>query len=346
MAVNRRTLILLRHLAAQVGGIADDTVRELAAAWLRDWDDLSPAWRQAVAAVVDQYTATGVWPAPWQTARIEAVARAQQRTEDNLTLLLTEAAVTTGAAAAAVSAATIAAEPIIIASQLPPAVQAVTAAGVAGAVAATAVSTALAARRQRITDLHRPVIADAVNTVRRVFTRPPQSIEDPVRLAQDLFNRARAGFDSGLTRAATIARTEPIDTYRATAGIVHGANRTIIRGWAWVCVCDLRSCPACWAMHGTRHRLDEPGPLGHPGCRCQRLPLVGDADLPTAQARFRRLSRRDQLAILGPARLALYRSGRIGWGDLAQPRHTPGWRTAYVPTSVRDLQRLADLRAA
>lgn len=44
-------------------------------------------------------------------------------------------------------------------------------------------------------------------------------------------------------------------------------------------------------------------------------------------------------------RLDLLRSGRIQWADLATRRETSGWRPSYVPTSVRDLQRLADRRA-
>jgi SPP1 gp7 family putative phage head morphogenesis protein len=341
VAVNRRTLTLLRKLATQVGGVADDTVRELTAAWIQAWDELSPAWQQAIAAIVDQYTATGVWPAPWQIARIEAVARATERTRQSLTLLLTEAAVTTGAATAAVSAATVTAEPLIIASQLPAALQVAAAVGLAGAAAA-----GLTARRQRISALHRPVITEAVDVVRRAIARPPTSLGDPAQLARDVYNRVRAGFDGGLTRAVTIARTEPIDTYRTAAGIVHTANRNVVTGWCWICACDRRSCPACWAMHGTRWPLDEPGPLGHPGCRCTRLPVVGDAAVVDGETRFRRLPRRDQLAVLGAARLGLFRAGRIAWTDLAVLRTTNGWRPSYTARPVRDLQLLADRQTA
>lgn len=345
MAVNRRTLALLRQLATRVGGTTDDNVRALTRRWLAAWDTLTPAWQQAITAVLDEYAATGVWPAGWRIARIEAVARAQQHTEHSLTTLMTEAAVTTAAAAAAVSATTVAAEPLVIASQMPPTGQAATVAGVAAAAAATAVAAALATRQTRIGGLHRAAIVATVDAVRRAFLRPP-AVEDPDRAAVELTDRARGHFDGGLTRAATIARTELVDTYRTTSALIQASARPWVTGWAWCCACDLRSCPACWAMHGTRHDLAEPGPLGHGGCRCTRLPLVGDADLPTAEGRFRRLSRRDQARILGPARLALYRSGRIGWADLARPRATPGWRTSYIPTPVRDLQRLADLHAA
>jgi hypothetical protein len=344
VAVNHRALTLLRQLANQVGAAADNTVRDLAGRWLTEWDRLAPAWQAAIAAVLAQHRRTGVWPAPWQIARIEAVARAQHDTAGTVTALLTEAAATTAAAAADVATAAAGTEPLIISAQLPTDAAVVTGAGVAGIVAATAVTAALTARQHRIAALHAAAVTETVAAARRVFTRPPAR-PDPVRAAAELTGRARHGFDAGLNRAATIARTELIDTYRDVAAAVHHDNRRHVTGWVWWCACDRRSCAACWAMHGTRHPLTEPGPLGHPGCRCTRLPLAGDTDPPTAEARFRRLPRTAQAHILGPARLALYRSGRVGWADLTARHTTNGWRPSYRARTVRDLTLLADRRA-
>jgi hypothetical protein len=337
VAVPRRSLTLLRKLASRNGGIVDATVRDITAAWLQAWDELSPEWQQAIAAIIDRYATTGVWPAPWQVARIEAIARATARTERSLGALLTQASTATAEAAGRVSSATITAEPVIIASQS----SAVSVGEVA--VPALVVASALAARQNRIAALHRPIADTVLAAIRWEFTHPPTAPSGR-RPAAGMQDRVRAGFGSGLTRATTIARTETIDTYRTAAQIVHTANPRVVTGWAWLCQCDLSSCPACWALHGTTHPLDEDGPASHGGCRCQRLPLVGDNSLPSAEARFRRLTRRQQLAVLGPARLEMLRSGQITWTDLAVRRSNSGWRDSYVPRTVADLRRIAGIR--
>ncbi len=339
MAVPRRSLTLLRRLARHNGGLIDATVRDITASWLQAWNDLDPAWQAGIAAILDQYASTGVWPPPWQVTRIEAVARATVRTERSLAGLLAVASAMTTDAAGRISAATLAAEPTVIAAQS----AAVTAVELAETVPTSTVASALAARRNRIGALHRPIAADVVAAIGRVFTHPPTTT-GRAGLDAGMLTRIRAGFDGGLTRTVTIARTEPVDAYRTTAQIVHAANPRLVTGWAWLCQLDLRACVSCWAMHGTRHPLDEPGPAGHPSDRCQRLPLVGANTLPSAETRFRRLSRRDQLTVLGPARLELFRSGQIGWADLAVRRAAPGWRDSYVPRPVADLQRLAGIR--
>lgn len=327
---------LLRQLADQVGATADDAVRELAARWLAEWDTLEPVWRAAVTDIVARYQATGVWPAPWETARIPSVASATARTDRTVPLLLTEAAVTTGAAAAAVSAATAVAHTAIISAALSTA---------AAGAAAHQVAAALTARRHRITDLHRPVAAETTNSVRYVLTRPGRLPADPARTADTVFGRVRAGFDTGLNRAVTIARTELVDTYRTAAHLVDTANRHLFGEWEWRSQVDSRTCPACWAMHGTRWPITTPGPAGHPNCRCMRLPVPrSGGPVVDAAARFARLPRARQIAVMGPARLALLSSGRIGWDDLAVRRSTNGWRPSYQTRTVSDLQLIADRR--
>lgn len=325
MAVPQRTLTLLRRLARRNGATADATVQAIAASWSAGWADLSPAWQQAIAAIVEQYQRTGVWPSGWQIARIEAIAQAQERTERALTGLLTGAVSSTRGAVADIGEATRTAEPDIIASQR---------AGLeVNRPRERAAAAVVRDRQARVSALHRPIRAASVNAISRAFRRPAT--------APELVDKVRLGFASAAVRADTIARTETIDTYRDTAGLVHDENRRILTAWAWHCSCDRRSCPACWAMHGRQFALDVPGPAGHPSCRCTRLPLIAGADLPSAEARFRRLPRQDQLAILGPARLEMFRAGRIGWSDLAVERANAGWRNSWTPRSVADLERLA-----
>ncbi|HLR97647.1 MAG TPA: hypothetical protein VK053_24210 [Jiangellaceae bacterium] len=118
----------------------------------------------------------------------------------------------------------------------------------------------------------------------------------------------------------------------------------------------VHNCAACFARHGTIHPVSEPGPDDHPRGRCTRLPVLKPwselgirAPEPPpisvdGERAFRRMTRADQLEVLGPTRLALLDSGRITWADLATWRNNPQWRRSNQPTTVRDLQRIADAR--
>ena len=79
----------------------------------------------------------------------------------------------------------------------------------------------------------------------------------------------RQGVDQAVdltrSRALTISRTETMRVHRAASLENYKANAEAVRGWVWLCACDLRSCPSCWAMHGTFH--DHREVFGsHPNC--------------------------------------------------------------------------------
>jgi hypothetical protein len=59
--------------------------------------------------------------------------------------------------------------------------------------------------------------------------------------------------------------------------------------------------------------------------------------IPDAETTFRALPRDQQLAIMGPTRLAMLDDGVIAWADLARRRSNPGWRDSWTATPVRDL---------
>ena len=99
------------------------------------------------------------------------------------------------------------------------------------------------------------------------------------------------------------------------------------------------------------------GILTH-NCRCDRLPILKpwkdlgyaipepESLLPDARAWFDRQPESVQISIMGERKLALLRSGRIGWDDLAMRRRNPGWRPSYAPRPLKDLERLAAARDA
>ncbi len=180
--------------------------------------------------------------------------------------------------------------------------------------------------------------------LRRLFDRMPLMAGQQVEKAliqgiatganpRETARMMRAGvggvIDSAKSRTLTISRTETMRVHRDASLENFKANRAVLQGWVWVCACDLRSCPSCWAMHGTFHDFREV--FGsHPNCRCGPLPQVRGlpALIPEDQAgaaRFDRLSEEDQLQVLGPKKHELYQSGRIRLEDMTVKTYDRSW---------------------
>lgn len=357
MAVTDRTLWLLRSLRVEVGDQADDVVRELTAAWVSAWDALAAEWQAAIDQVVALYAATDRWPAPWQLARIDRLAAAQQQTAAALAALTATTNTATTAGATEIVAATAAAEPAIIASQLPATVAAAALETYAARIAPSALEMVVARARAQIHNGTWPLTDDAVQAMRRALIAGVATGAQPSEAARSMVDQVEGAFNGGLTRALNIARTEMLDAYRNTSAVVHQANADVLAGWTWIATLDRRTCPSCWAMHGTHHPLEQPGPWDHQQGRCARMPRVkswvelgipgveGEDLTPNAEQRFTALPHDDQVAIMGPARLELLTSGRIDWADLAVRRDSQAWRPSYVPRPVRELQAVAARRA-
>jgi hypothetical protein len=357
VAVTNRTLWLLRALRVTVGAETDQTVRDVTAAWVAAWDTLAEAWRDAVEHAVAVYVQTGRWPAPWQLARIERLAAAQAATAQALTALTGTTNTTVGAAAAEVVAATAAAEPAIMASQLPANLAAAALEVYAARVAPAALEAIALRARQQIHAGTWPLTDAAIEAMRRALITGVATGVNPRDAAADMVRQVEGAFNGGLTRATNIARTEMLDAYRHTSATVHAANADVLDGWTWVATLDRRTCSGCWAMHGTHHPLDQAGPWDHQSGRCARMPKVkswaelgipgveGEDLTPDAERVFAALPPDEQLAIMGPGRLALLTAGRVSWADLATRRESQAWRPSYVPRPVRELQGIAARRA-
>ncbi|MEU7590621.1 phage minor head protein [Micromonospora sp. NPDC049230] len=353
MAVTRRTLWLLRALRADVGDQTDDTVRQLTAAWVNAWDVLDAEWRAAVDQVVALYAAGDRWPAPWQLARIDRLAAAQQQTAAALAALTTTTNTTIGAGATEVVAATATAEPVLMASQLPAAAAATAVHTYAARILPSALEAIAVRARSQIHSSTWSLTEDATQAMRRALISGVATGAHPTEAARSMVDQVEGAFNGGLARAMVIARTEMLDAYRDTSAAVHHANSAVLAGWTWISTLDGRTCPSCWAMHGTHHPLDERGPDDHQQGRCARMPRVkswaemgipgveGQDATPDAQKVFAALPRADQLSVMGPARLELLNSGQITWADLATSRDSQAWRRSYVPRPVRELQAIA-----
>ena len=174
---------------------------------------------------------------------------------------------------------------------------------------------------------------------------------NPRETARAMRSGVNQALDLTRSRALTISRTETMRVHRDASLENYKANAEAVRGWVWLCACDLRSCPSCWAMHGTFHDFREV--FGsHPNCRCSPLPQVRGlpALIPEDQAgaaRFGRLSEDEQREILGPKKFELYRAGRIRLEDMTVKTYDRDWGPQrHEATIAEALERSGNTRKA
>lgn len=161
----------------------------------------------------------------------------------------------------------------------------------------------------------------------------------------------RRQFGMGLSRALTIARTEQIRAYREASRRSYAENADLLDGWVWLSARDGRTCPSCWAMHGTRHpvaeRLDD-----HPNGRCTMVPVVKghDPNIPTGEELFKELPPAEQRRILGPAAHEAWLDGRVslapdGRNSVVGRRDDPAWGTMRYARSLQEIVGQRDAKA-
>lgn len=357
MAITRNTLDYVRQLSNTTGREVDQVVRDMARAWLRAWDELLPAWHTVVEDILANLR-DGEWPPAHMINRLLSLSAAVTSTSRSLEGLAVQAQTQMSTSAMSIVAAVAAAEPIVIASQYPAAVAAAAAMQTTQQILPTALDAIVARSTGRIVSRTSPLPEEVLEEIRRVLIFGVAVGQNPRKAARLMLRRIKTAFNGGLSRLMVIARTEMLDAHREASRYAHAANEDVLAGWQWICALDRRSCPACWSMHGRVFPLSEPGPLGHPQCRCARVPKVktwaelgidlpeSDDRVPDAQQRFWSLPKDVQLKIMGPGRLELLRSGTIRWEDLAMRKENPDWRPSYVPTPLYRLKVIAEKRAA
>lgn len=157
--------------------------------------------------------------------------------------------------------------------------------------------------------------------------------------------------DGNAARALTISRTETLRAYREATRQNYLANQGVVKGWIWTSALDRRTCPSCWAMHGSEHSLDEQLD-GHPSCRCSMMPatlsfkeLGLSSAIPETSAasaigsgadEFEAIGQAARAEILGPAKAKLYERGRIDLPDLVVRTRNARWGTMRREASVKE----------
>ena len=150
-----------------------------------------------------------------------------------------------------------------------------------------------------------------------------------------------------LSKALTIARTETNRAFRSATKETYARNPHIVKGWIWGANIngDPTPCLACWAMHGTKHPVDE-DLADHPNGRCTMLPITPtfremglDVDepgqtVPTGEQEFGALPEARQREIMGETRYQAYRAGKFAFKDLATTRHSDEWGDTIAVAAI------------
>lgn len=112
-------------------------------------------------------------------------------------------------------------------------------------------------------------------------------------------------------KALQIARTETMRAYRQSTLKTYAENSDVLDGWIWTSTLSIRTCPACWALHGQFFPLSKTFFPGHISCRCTSTPSVkGSSFAMTSGAEaFANLPAVQQQTILGPTRYEMYQEG-------------------------------------
>ncbi len=342
MAVTATTVRLANRLRRDLLKITDQQTRDLVAAWARAWDevagDLEVAMLDlAAGAQDDRITPAQILRSHRLRYSLDAIAR-------RLTALADEAGVRIVGDLRAVIDAAGEAQAEIIDSQLPKSARD----ALTGwdRVDARQLDAIVQRTTEQIASGLWPLSAEAQGVIRRELVRGLAAGTNPRATAARMMARAEGGFNGGLTRALTIARTETLDAHRAAAALAHGQNTDVLKGWVWMCSLSSRTCPACLARNGTEHPLDEPGPEDHQNGRCTRVPLTKswrdlgiDLDepksvLPDSRAWFGEQPAATQQQILGPARYAAWKAGDFPMDQWATRKANPDWRPSYVTSPV------------
>lgn len=337
MPVTADTLRLQELLAAQLGQVLDAQTRHLTRAWVEAWNEVAPDLRN----VLLDMLVSGDRVTRAQMLRSVRLQRALAIIAARLQQLADQAGVRVSGDLQAVIDTAGAAQASIIDSQLPPNAAQLVDLDAWSRVDPTQIEAIVTRTLEQITALTRPLSAEAYTAIRRELIRGVAAGSNPRLVADRIMQRVERRFNGGLTRALVISRTEILDAHRKAAEVAQAQHADVLAGWMWLAKLDTRTCPSCWARHGGRHDLSEPGPHDHQQGRCARMAVTKPwAELgfdveeppslaPDAATVFAQLPAGAQRSILGPKRHAAWLAGEFPMGSWSVRRTTSGWRDSF-----------------
>lgn len=154
--------------------------------------------------------------------------------------------------------------------------------------------------------------------------------------AKQLARQVRNSLGGNMARAMLIGRTETLRAYRESSQRFYQDNADVVHAWRWVSAGNLRTCPVCWAMHGSIHTVDEQF-VSHPGCRCTPVPVTDlSPGMATGPARFAALTPEQQLQVLGPKKFEAFNQGKINLTSLAGMKDNGRWGPTRGERNLKD----------
>jgi SPP1 gp7 family putative phage head morphogenesis protein len=173
---------------------------------------------------------------------------------------------------------------------------------------------------------------------------------------REIARQARAALGGNLVRALTISRTETLRACREATRRNYQANNDVVKGWVWHAACDPRTCVMCYAMHGTKHSLEEVLD-DHPNGRCAMLPETKSWDelgfegvqetragVETGELLFAKLTEEQQRQVLGNAGYEAYKAGAVKLSDFVGRKQSSSWGTTRYARSLREILGASEAR--
>lgn len=360
MSIDRDSLRLAGELRIMLDDHTDRATRDLVRAWARTWQTLTIEWNAAYQPIIEWRRDGGEPPTRTQILRAARTQEALAVTRKALGDLAEQARIRLIQPVDPIVRQAYRAQGDIIWSQLPPGGDAAAIRALVVRVDQAQVTAIVKRSTERITSLARVLQADGMEILGDALVRGVALGLNPRVVARDVQNGVRflstmrGGFNIPLHRAMIIARTELPDAHRAAAHLGRQEHADVLAGWRWSAQLDTRTCPSCWAQHGTLHPLEEAGPDDHQQGRCTAIPelkpwsdLGLDVTEPPSLMRdgrevFDGLTDQQQLQIMGPTRLEALQTGALRWDQLSITRRTPAWRDSKGPIPVAAARRALD----
>lgn len=337
MAVTRRTLRLQQEIRDNLDRIVDTQTRDLVAAWADAWDEVAPD----LTATLLEMLVAGERVTRAALLRSTRLRKALQVIQDQLQALAGTAGVRIIGDLQDVIDTAGSAQASVIDSQLPRGFMTPEELAAWSRVDERQVAAIVQRSTEQITSLLRPIPAEQYQAVRRELIRGVAAGSNPRATAARILRRTEGRFVGGLNRALVISRTETLDAHREAARLGRMQHMDVLGGWTWVCALDVRTCPSCWARHGTVHPVEVFGPDDHQQGRCTAVPTTKswadlgiDVDeppslLPSAADRFNELDAETQRSILGPRRFDAWQAGEFPMESWSVRRSSDGWRDSW-----------------
>lgn len=149
-------------------------------------------------------------------------------------------------------------------------------------------------------------------------------------------------FDGTRHSALLTARTSMMNASREASIMAYEENPKIVKGWIWWSALDDRTCPICWARHGSHHTG---GMFSHLACRCVPIPdtVHVEVRVTPGEEEFLQLSKDRQERILGPGAFALFEQGEISLGDLVVETYDKRFGRGLRRRALKELGQVEEM---